>query len=179
MRRLLGFRLFAGIGLLVAAEASGLSQGPSPRDVLERFCELDAQAEQLSPGGWQKLAALFSAPGAPRLDTIIVVRDFVVSRPAFERDKARFYAEYIQLGRIDPSQARFVSLPAMKVRTDFYVVRQSAPGPAEWRIEGPMPDPHLTVDAAIRYGAELRKNAANDTIRKNADKTLATLRRLH
>jgi hypothetical protein len=80
----------------------------------------------------------------------------------------------------------FFSLPAVKVRTDFSVVGRSTGGPggrqseehSEWRIEGPMPEPHLTVDAAIRYTTELRKNAANDTIRQNADRTLATLKRL-
>jgi hypothetical protein len=147
---------------------------------LEHCGELDAQGEQLTPGGWQKLAAQFSAPGAPRLGTIVVVGDFVVSRPVLEKNRARFYVEYIQLGRIDPSQARFFPLPPVKVRAEFFVIGQSPRGsggasrqleePAEWRIEGPMPDPHLTVDAAIRYTTELRTNATNDTIGKNADK---------
>lgn len=107
MRRIVGFRPLAGMGFLAAIGVSGRAQAPSPRDVLERFCKLDAQEGQLTPGGWQRLADLFSAPGAPQLGSIDVVRDFGVSPPALEKDKAMFYVEYFQLGRIDPSQARF------------------------------------------------------------------------
>jgi hypothetical protein len=90
MRRLFGFRLLAGIGLLVAAGVSVLSQGTSARDPVARFCKLDAQGEQLSPEGWLKLAALFVNPGARRIGEIMVVKDFGVSHPFPEKDKIGF-----------------------------------------------------------------------------------------
>jgi hypothetical protein len=187
MHRFFIRRLFGGIVLLIAISGSMLSQAPSARDVLVRFCDLDSQGEQLTPDGWQKVAALFVSPGAPRHDKITVVRDFVVSRPALKKGNAEFYVEYIQLGRIDPSQARFSPLPPMKVRAGFNVIRQSAAGsggalshaggPAEWRIAESVPEPHLTVDTAIRFATKLHANARDVAIRGNADKMLAALKR--
>jgi len=188
MHRLFIIRALAGIGLLTAAGAPVLSQAQSARDVLERFCELDAHGEQLAPDGWQNVVALFATPGAPRRDEITIVRDFVVSRPRLEKGKAEFYVEYIQLGSIELSQLRFFPLPSVKVRAGFYVIRQSGPRsggalgrveePVEWRIEGSVPEPHVTVDTAIRYTTELRANTRDATTRKNADKTLAALKGL-
>jgi len=185
-RFVIGF--LGAVALLVAAGASVLAQVVSARGVLERFCELDAQGEQLVPDGWQKVAALFLTPGAPRRDRIIVIRDFVASRPAFEKGGAEFYVEYIQLGQIDPSQGRFSILPTMKVRAAFHVINPSVPRSGagvdqsaesdEWRIAGPVPDPHVTVDAAIRYATELRTKVTDPTTRRNADATLAALKRL-
>lgn|GEM_PF-5158874 len=128
--------------------------------------------------------------GGNRLDKIIVVRDFVVSHPALEKDRAEFYVEYIQLGQINPSLARFSRLPPVKVRAGFDLVLTAKPElgpsqtvtqvqrPAEWRIMGSPPEPHLTVDAAIRYATDLRTKATDVAIRKNAEKTIAALKRL-
>jgi hypothetical protein len=181
-------RIVAGIGLLVAGGGQLFSQALSARDVLKRFCDLDARGEQLTPDGWQKVAALFVAPASPRRDKVLVVKDFVVSLPAVEKGRDDFYVEYIQLGLIEPSRARFSFLPPMKVREGFSVVRQSTPRsgrgtteaeePGEWRIKGPVPEPHLTVDAATRYASELRANARDAVTRKNADHMIAALKRL-
>ena len=180
--------ILASIGLLVGGGGRLFSQASQASDVLERFCSLDARGEQLTPDGWQKVAALFEAPASPRRDKVIVVKDFVVSLPAVEKGRDDFYVEYIQLGVIEPSQARFSALPPVKVRAGFSVVRQSAPGsgrgtteaeaPGEWRITGPVPEPHLTVDAATRYASGLRANARDAATRKNADHMIVALKRL-
>lgn len=183
MHRFLVTRVLVGTALLAVTGGSAYSQTPSPREVLKRFCDLDAQGEQLSPDGWKKVAALFVSPGEPRRVTIVVVRDFVVSTPSLEKDRAEFYVEYVELGRIDLSKMRFYSpLPSgIKVRAGFYAARQPGAGPgeaAEWKIQGPVPEPHLTVDMAIRYATDLRASAKDDAVRTNADKTLAALRRI-
>ena len=182
------FRLLSGIGLLPATAIPGLAQTPSPRDVVERFCKLDAQGEQLSPAGWNKLAALFVNPGARRIDGVMVIRDCVVGRPHPEEGRVVFGVACTPLGEIDSAEARFSPIPPeVKVKGGFSVIKQPGRGSAEssrpneelaeWRIEGPMPGPRLSVDAAIRYVAELRRNASNDTIGKNAEKALASLKR--
>lgn len=177
MHHLLVIRALVVTGVLVTTGGLGRCQTPSVREVLSRFCELDAQGEQLRPGGWKKLAALFVSPGAPPAGTITVVRDFVVSRPAFGNSTAQFYVEYIELGRIDPVKVAFSSPrpSGIKVRAGFELAKNRA---AEWRILGPVPEPHLTVYAAIRYATEMRASASDIAVRKNADKTLAALRRL-
>lgn len=128
-----------------------------------------------------RVAALFVAPGPPRHGGIVGVKDFVVSLPAVEKNVNAFYVEYIQLGRIDLARATFSALPPLKVRAGFSLVRQYIPGlggsgaTAEWRIAGPVPEPHLTVESAIRCATELRARAKDAAIRKNADRMVAAL----
>ena len=167
-------RALASMALLITAEGAAICQESPPRDVLVRFSKLDAQGGQLSTEGWQKIAELFVAPGIPRRDQITVVRDFVVSLPKLEKAASEFYVEYIQLGQIDASTARFSPLPTMKVRAGFYLIKDSE---ARWRIEGPVPEPHLTVDAAIRYASDLLANAGDVSSRRRADRLLAALKR--
>jgi hypothetical protein len=146
------------------------------------------KGEQLYPDGSLKVAALFATPSAPRRDRIMFVRDFVVSNPVFVKGKAELYVEYVVLGHIDPSNARLSTLPSVKMRADFEVIKP--PGlrsgsdsnqvePGEWRIAGPVPEPHLTVDAAIHYASEVRENAKDDAARQKADTLLAALKRFH
>ncbi len=187
--RFLSIRSIVAVGLAVATCGSASSQPPSPRSVLVKFCEIDTQGELLSPNGWHKAAALFLTPGEPKRDKVIVIRDYVVSHSAVENDEAELYVEYVQLGQIDPSRAHFSYLPAVKVRSAFSLKKQAAPGSGEagdrptmasqWRIAGPIPAPHVTLDAAIRYALQLRSNAKDTVIRKNAERMIATLKRLH
>lgn len=194
MHRLFIVTAIVGIGLVVATMVPALPQEASARDVLVRFCDLDAQGEQLTADGWQKVAALFATPGTPRRERIMVVRGFVVS-PGSEKGHSTlgermvgFHVEYTLLGLIDSTQARFSpNPPAVHVEPSLFVVRQSvrrsggasgrAEESAEWRIDETVPEPRLGVDAAIRYATELRANARDAAIRKNADKMLAALKR--
>jgi hypothetical protein len=172
------------ISIILALVASGLVTPPrhlavaqelSARDFVMRFCQLDSHGAQLSSDGRQRVAAMFVAPGAPWHDSVMVVRDFALSRPFPQTGKIGFGVDYRPFGEIDPSQARFTPLPqSLWVKGSFFVIKQST----EWRIEGLMPQPHLTVDTAIRYVTELRANAKDNTIRKNADRTLYMLKRL-
>ena len=187
------FILCSLVGLTLLSSSAGTSalSKDSPREVLEKFCELDAQGKQLTPDGRNEIVPLFMAGGASRPDKIIVVRDFIVSHANLKKNRAEFYVEYIQLGQIDPATAKFFHLPPVKVRAGFDLVltndrfgvepdndaTQTA-GPAQWRIEGSPPEPHLTVDSAFRYAKDLRDQATDDSIRKNAELAIAALRRL-
>jgi len=188
MNRSSPLRILAAFALVIGIDGSARCQIPTARDVVERFCELDSQGEQLTPGGWEKVADLFVTPGTPQRKMAVMVKDFVVSRPVFEGGKARFYSEYIVLGRIDLSQGRFLSPkgvfsllpPGIKVREEFSVRKRTADltgnGAAKWLIEGPVPEPHLTVDTAINFITKLREETTDPIVRKNAERSLAALK---
>ena len=183
-----------GLGLVIATKRPALSQDASARNVLASFCDLDSQGAQVAPGGWEKVVGLFATPGTPRRDLIMVVRDYAVSQGSEKGRSAAgdrmvgFHVVYTVLGLIDPSEARFdPNPPGLKVEPSLFVVRQArrASGgssrlgeSAEWRIEGSVPEPHLSVDASIRYTAQLRESATDETVRRNADRALAALKRL-
>ena len=99
------FVLCALAGLVLCGSTAGTPASPqqqSPRDVLDQFCELDAQGKQLTPGGWNKVARLFVAPGAPRRERIIVIKDFVVSLPDLNNSKAGL-ASMLSTSQLDKS----------------------------------------------------------------------------
>jgi hypothetical protein len=175
-------RVVVGVWLIVGMRGLAHSADSAARDIVVRFCELDAQGAQLTAEGWQKVSALFVQPGVPRREVIMVVRDFVVSHPFPESHKVGFIVDYTPVGLIYRSRARFSPLPSsLQIKGDVFVAWQSSgqgDKSAMWRIEGPVPDPHLTVDTAIRYVTQLRSSAKGDDTKKNADKTLAALKRL-
>jgi hypothetical protein len=134
----------------------------------------------MTPDGWVKVAALFVEPGAPRRDKVIVVERLGLSDPSAEEgDRVGFYVQFNKIGTIDSTQARFSRGDHIYVREDVFLTKQPMAGSKGlWRIEGPVPVPHLKVDAAIRYATQLRDNAKDPEVRRNADRTLGTLRRL-
>jgi hypothetical protein len=172
------------IGLLAATGGAAFSQAPSGESVFARFCELDSQGAQLTPEGWQRVAALFVKPGAPRRSRIIVTDGGGRLRPAPEGERVGVGREYVMFGQIELPQVRFSAAsglpPRAKIREEgIYAVKISGPGgQVEWRLEGPVPEPHLAVDAAIRYVTGVRASTKDAAIRKGADATLAALGRL-
>jgi hypothetical protein len=184
MHRAFAIKTAAAIGLLAATGRPAFPQPPSAENVFARFCELDSQGGQLTPEGWQKIVALFVNPGAPRHNRIIVTDRGGQLRPAPEGGKVGVGREYIQYGQIDLPEVRFSAVdgipPGAKIREALmYVVKMSGPGGAEeLRIEGPVPEPHLTVDAAIRYVAGILADTKDAATRRNADRTLAALKHI-
>jgi hypothetical protein len=172
-----------------------------PKEVVEQFCKLDSAGKQLTSEGWPEVAGLFVRPTTPRRGKIIVVKDFVVPEATVVGNRAELYVEYIYLGQLS-SGARFSDLyfppePSpvtgpVKVRVVYNLIltdrhwqagaaggpAREITGPTEWRIEGSPPEPHITVQTAIQYVMQLRDKAKGSVIRKNANKSIAALKRL-
>jgi hypothetical protein len=178
---------FFAAGLLALAQLQ-LSTPMPPKQVVEHFCQLDAQGKQLTPDGWREIMGLLAYPNPRRQQRIFVVKDFVVSEPLISGSNADVYVDYIKVGEIDPVWEDFSPLPALKMRATFHLIltdqrpgmgRMGPRGPAStstgWRIEGPPPEPHLTVEGAIWYMINVRNTAQNQIIKKNADMTITSL----
>lgn len=52
-------------------------------------------------------------------------------------------------------------------------------GHLEWRIEHFEFEPRVTIEAAVRYLTQLRDESSSEIIKRNAEKSIAALRRLH
>lgn len=186
--RLFGF--FVVLGIVAGMPMISNSSQAAPRELLNRYCEADSEGKQFSPEGWKELSSLFVEDGIPKHDRIIVIKDFVVSNPLPKGDGQQFYVEYVYLGQIKVSDLRFSSLGSpfptspVKVRAEFEVVPianstdLSQSSTAGWRIKGAPPEPHMTVEAAIKYVERLRDQNTNQMARQNATRTLTALRRL-
>jgi hypothetical protein len=190
MRRfLLLSSAFLVLGIVPLFPSSAMEK--PPREVLQTFCESDAQGKRLTPEGRKELAELFTQPDSASLGHIIIVRDFVVSPPALTQSRAEFYVEYIYLAQLDPMTLRLSRVPGqpstpVKVRDGFnLVLKANSTGSAQsarttesgWLILGAPPTPHITPATAIRYVTELRDRTQDELIRKNANETVRSLRR--
>jgi len=169
--------------LLAAGASPTFSQTKAAEAVFERFCELDSHRAQLTPGGWKEVAALFVRPGAPRNQTILITdlpEQATVGRGTMEGRRVCVGRDFLLFGRLELPGIRFAAEAQGKlIRELIYVTKIAGPGQTEsWRIEGPVPEPRLTVAAAIRYVSEVRENTRDSNLRTNADGTLAALRRL-
>lgn len=162
-----------------------------PQRVVQEFCEKDAKGERLAPFGWQEMSAFFVEPGPPRPKRITVVRDTVVSNASIhDENKAEVVVYYFYLGDIDPDTMVFKQWPTqhLEVLINFVLTLDQHPQSASdkgaakekalaplWRIESPAPEPHVTVDSAIRYVTRIRDTTRDHAIRNSADQTLAEL----
>ena len=52
-------------------------------------------------------------------------------------------------------------------------------GPPEWRLEHFEYEPEVRIEAAIRYLTRLRDESTSETIKRNVEQSIATLRGLH
>jgi hypothetical protein len=172
------FGVLLGVGLATVAMRPIVFQTSllSPTQVVGRFCEMDSQGKQLTTQGWHEMAALFSEPGTPPATKVIVVKDFVVSRPEIMGNRAELYVEYVYLGQIDSAVGRFSSLPYVKVRSGFDLVRSE--NAAEWRIAVAPPESHITIAAALRYMTDIHDHATDSNTKRNAETAIAALKRL-
>jgi hypothetical protein len=169
----------------------------SPKDVLEHFCELDANGAQIDEGRRSELAGLFTQSAASAPEDAIVIKDFVILGSTKVAGEIDFEVEYIYLGRLNVATARYSRLPAtyppgpVKVRVHYQLVPNMGgpknnlksegsahPEPAEWRIKGTPPIPHITVQAALQYVTRLRNNSSSATIKNNGAHAIVALNRL-
>ena len=197
--------LFLSIGIALAAIAS-LAQAPagppepSPKEVVERLWAMATAGDLLTSDGWKRASGLVTRPGPPPSNKLILVVSnyYGVNRYMSRDSSAEVDMEFEDLGQIDsalrytPPQKtraaktsfayRLVSVPRRLVlyRPDGKILEEKQiPESKVWQIEGPLPPPWTTVNTAIRYVLETRDKTADPIIQKNADQTLAKLKKLH
>jgi len=191
--------LAAAIHLAVIA---GFAQSSSPQDnlpknVVEQFCKIDAAGERLTPAGWHRADAFFVRPGPPAEDATVSIMegDFFVGTPQVNGDTATVGVEYLELGHLDSSM-RFVWATSpyspIKIRAFYTVVLtdrhwelgsdasgpREVKGPVAWRIRDFQSESVVTVDTAIRYVTETRDKSTDPDLKRNADATIAVLKKL-
>ena len=168
-------------GLLLQHEDTWAS---SPKDVVDRFVQLDVNGARLTAQGWKQADVLFTKHAGPFQPTFIVV---IASRYAVSQDASRkdyFLLGYDDVGHIDTPTLKFTPTRVSAVRWWYegYTVRlatgaQNGNDSAGWKIEGYQPtEMHLTAAAARRWVMQVRDKTPDIAVHKNADQTLAELK---
>jgi hypothetical protein len=174
----------------------------SPKDVVEDFWELETHGTRLTPEGWSKTNNFFIRPSPPFSNIIHVISNTDktgIDETARTENWAEVYVGTTKLGQLDsalrfkhyPERAPNVALlkgPLIKfdlVLTEKHwdlkpdgAIGAELAGPLEWRIVCGDDTPWITVDTAIRYVMGKRDLASDSLVKKNAEATLAELKKL-
>jgi len=183
-------------GIIAPAPAQApQAQGKGPREIAEEYKQMKADGSLLTSEGWNRANQLFLRPSPPPADQIIAVTsqrgdldERLKTDKRVELDEWGIY----NLGTID-SMLRFKSSGKSDWGVYVYTVvltdkhwepgPNGAPwkevnGPWMWKLDGAQSVRWATVDAAIRYVKQMRDKATDPSLKRNADNTIAILKRL-
>jgi hypothetical protein len=169
----------------------------SPKAVVASFVEVETEGGRLTPEGWRKASAFFvrSSPFTPDTTIVVIEKSYSVWDPmVIPPNTTSVTVEIRPLGQID-SILRYTA-PTRRfyktsrhfnlVQTDhrWEVGAKGEPSkkvtvPMQWLIDGPNDTLMLDVATAIRYVTDRRDKTSDPTVKSNADKTLASLAKLH
>jgi hypothetical protein len=168
------------------------SDTTSPKQVIERFIEMEVQGIRLTAEGRRNTEAFFVHPdqiGAyPKI--FVIGENFTTWDPVFDTAhlKARVDVEIVPKGDID-LKVRFMPIrQAFQKNNAVFHLRYEdgqlgsegpqAPKGPRWRIDQPNDVIMLSLSAAILYASRVAESANDPVIRKNAVETLASLKKL-
>lgn len=198
---------FAAIALLVPVESlcaqTRTVAQEFPVDVVRNFMKIETTGGRLTPEGWNKASTFFirpdSYPDIRHVHVILNDQADYAEEIARSQNWAEVAAGMNEVGQLDaklrfepaPEPTRGIMVkegPSIRfdlVLTDEYwqlepdgIMSRALKGPPEWKIVNESPNLCITIDAAIRYVKGARAKANDPMIRKNADNTLAALKRL-
>jgi len=170
------------------AQASGEGT-KGPKQVVEEFLAMETNGGRLTPEGWHQADAFFARPATePSGRRIVVISpNHSVYETWTKGDQAEVYNDCEGLGRIDtalrytPPESGVLKTTGVYrlVRTQEGISPASTIRSSQWKIEEPPTFLWLNKETAIRYVAAMRDKTGDPVIRKNADRTLAVLKRHH
>jgi hypothetical protein len=197
-------RLFIVLIVLFATRVtaqSPLGSGLSPTGVVDHLWKEGTEGELLTSDGWNRASRFFAhhdpfpENGAVR----IVSNSWGIEHSSVHNGSAEVVLEYWEAGTVD---ATLRYTPPTK--TEFYknaivyhlvlapthwtmfksdgkgiTGKEEKTGPDEWQIQEPAGPSWTTVNTAVRYVLERREKSKDPVIRKNAEKTLSRLLKLH
>jgi len=181
-----------------AAAQSQVRSGPSPRDVVERLWVDATAGNLLNTSGLKRTSAHYQlSPDFFRKPITVISNDWAIDEPQVEGDAASVIVGYFELGKLD-SKLRFKDAPDDPCGTKAFAMHkltfaptftlmyadgktliEKKPSYRAWQFKDPVGWRWTTVNTAIRYVMDMRAKTSDPEIKKNADKTLATLMRYH
>ncbi len=192
------------IVLVCTLSASGTGAGAqNPKEQLKpteqlvrRYEKLIAAGDLLTPAGWKRASELFekSNPYPTSGDIYVVSTGGAVGEDWVKGDRAQVetkwddnygtidsalrYKPPSPSGRIAMGQIfSLISTHAQPCGSGSGASATATPA-AEWKFEGDLRIRSATIPAAIKYVKQMRDRSTDPAIRKNADKTIAALKRL-
>jgi hypothetical protein len=195
-------RFQAILALLLGVTLAG-AQTPKPPNkpterVVVQYEALVKSGAFLNPEGWKNAAKLYarSNPYPPDGEISLMTVGGTLGEMWLKDNRAEVETKWTDYyGTIDSSlRYRPPQSPVPVVMTTFVFdltytnkhveigargeTQSEATGPWEWKIDVPEMKRWATIDRAIEYVTQMRDSSDNPAIKKNADKTIASLKRL-
>lgn len=149
--------MFIMIMVLIAIDSfgggvQGMSSQSSPKDVVEKFCKLDAAGARLSSDTRKDIETLLAWGEEGGYDEMIVIKDFKVNKAVIGKSTSKVSVDYFVLGSTDS----FIFHKAKNRRSsvNFKLLKQEG----KWKIEGPVIAPHVYWENAISHLRLLQKS---------------------
>jgi hypothetical protein len=182
------------LSLCVVTGRAQILQNKKPTElVVKRYEKLVAEGALLTPEGWRRVSTFFEQtrdyPANSKIQLISLPG--IIGEDSLNGDRAQVgtkWGDYC--GTID-SNLRYVPDPldhgCIMTEESFSLVlvhqglakRKGVSGdPGEWKIEEAPSIRTAGIEAAIKYVEEARNRSNDPKIRRNADRTIAALRRL-
>jgi hypothetical protein len=196
---------FHAVLIVVSMTATAVvAQAPQPKGkpterVVRQYEKLIADGALLTPEGWEKTSRIFarSNPYPKDAEVLLTSQAGLIGETWVRGDRAeveRKWTDYRgSIGsdlRYKPADPAISSvLPAAYdyslVFTNRHIdieergATREVLGTWGWKIEGPQSERWATVEKAIIYVTAMRDKSNDPAIRKNANKTIAILKRLN
>lgn len=150
--------------------------------VVQQYEKFVAEGALLTPEGWAKASKLFDKPGPYPRDAVIFLMSTggAIGETWVKGDHAEAQTKWTDaLGTIDrtlrykPPECTDCTMSTFI----YHLVRRSNAG-GEWRMDYSLDSRMATPDKALAYVIRMRDQSTDPAIRKNAEKTIAILKRL-
>ncbi len=180
------------LGLVALAQAPP-AQLQSPTQVVGEYMKLEAEGGRLTTEGWYKAGAFFvQPPTLPQNKKIEVIGgDYSVSQKPLvvKGDTATVTVDIEDEAGLDSNLSLVQPIAGtIKSGLAFNLVLtnkywelgddgklKQVIGPPQWKIADAWTTVWISVDTAIRYVTDMRSRTTDPIVKKNADKTIASL----
>jgi hypothetical protein len=199
---ILGLTVMTGTDVLAQSHKRAT---PPPKEVVEEIWSRAGRGELLTEGGWTRASVFFSTSiPYPGNQTIVIFSDhYGVNYSSVDGSNAVVEMEFMDMGRLDSALRYTPPASAAAYKTSFSyrlslvrcgsktdaadgkrrLEQREIPDCDGWQIQGDVGTMHdkpwTTVNGAIRYVLEMRAEAKDPSVRKNADETIGKLLKLH
>src|SRR6267154_2167860 len=158
-----------------------------PSRCSKRTFAMETRGGRLSKAGWTRGDRFFASPVPMPLQRHVVVisEHHSVYETSINGDRAEVSNDIEDLGRIDSTLHYTPPPPGVLKMTAIYHLVKNHPSNSStraaeasaWKITDPGPTLWLNRETAMRYVLDARDKTSDPAVRKNADQTLAILRR--
>jgi len=173
------------------------SNGKETERVVRQYETFIADGAFLTPEGWKEASRIFgrSSPYPKDGEVLLTSQAGLIGENWVRGDRAEVERKWTDFrGTIDSGLRYKPAMPTIEVIPAIYDyslvftnkhvdmeetgTTREVFGTWEWKIEGPQSERWATVEKAIIYVKGMRDKSNDPTVKKNANKTIAILKRL-